>query len=184
MDPVSSSSTAPKGAATRRDFLTYATVAMGGVGVVLSLWPYIANLEPAQDTLALASTEVDLAPVAVGQRITVAWRGKPVFVAHRTAEEIQKARADDHSPGLLDPQTDEARVKQAEWLVVVGVCTHLGCVPQGQTPASNRGLWGGWACPCHGSQYDTSGRVRRGPAPANLVVPVYSFRANNTLHIG
>lgn len=177
-------SSPPEDAApSRRDFLVYACVATAGLGTVLSLWPFVASMNPAADTRALSTTDVDLAPVALGQRITVNWRGKPVFVVHRTPDDIAKARADDHSPGLLDPQTDEARVKRAEWLVVVGVCTHLGCIPQGQTPESNRGQWGGWACPCHGSQYDISGRVRRGPAPLNLAVPPYSFR-DDTLHIG
>ncbi len=170
--------------ATRRDFLTYATVATGAVGTGLALWPFISFMNPAQDTLALASTEVDLAPVALGQRITVSWQGKPIFIVHRTPDQVRQAEADDNSPGLLDPQRDEDRVQKPQWLIVIGICTHLGCIPQGQAPGSNRGEWGGWFCPCHGSQYDISGRVRHGPAPKNLVVPKYGFRTKDTVRIG
>ena len=169
---------------TRRDFLTYATVATGTIGTGLALWPFIASMNPSADTLALSSTALDLAPIAVGQRITVTWRGKPVFVVHRTADEIKRAEADDSATDLLDPQRDEDRVKKPQWLLVVGVCTHLGCIPQGQAPGSNRGEWGGWFCPCHGSQYDISGRVRHGPAPANLAVPSYSFKSDSSVQIG
>ncbi len=170
--------------ATRRDFLFYATTATGVVGTGLALWPFISFMNPAADTRALASTEIDLAPVALGQRITVSWQGKPVFIVHRTAAQIHQAEADDTSPGLLDPERDEDRVQKPEWLIVIGICTHLGCIPQGQAPGSNRGQWGGWFCPCHGSQYDISGRVRHGPAPKNLVVPKYVFRSKDTVKIG
>jgi len=168
---------------TRRDFLTLTTTAFAAVGVGAIAWPFIHQMNPAQDVLALASTDVDLKPIAEGQAITVMWRGKPVFVRHRTAAEIAAARETPLS-ALRDPQPDERRVQRAEWLVVVGVCTHLGCVPQGQRPTENRGNFGGWFCPCHGSHYDTSGRIRLGPAPANLPVPEYEFRSDTQIRIG
>lgn len=168
---------------TRRDFLLYASSAVGVVGAGLALWPFIHSMNPAADTLALASTEVDLSPVAEGQAITVMWRGKPVFVRHRTADEIAAARSVDVT-GLRDPQKDEDRVQKPEWLVTVGVCTHLGCIPLGQKAADPRGDFGGWFCPCHGSHYDTSGRIRKGPAPLNLHVPEYAFLNDKTVKIG
>jgi ubiquinol-cytochrome c reductase iron-sulfur subunit len=168
---------------TRRDFLYLATGTVGAVGIALAAWPFIDSMNPAADVLAVSATEVDLAPVAVGQRITVKWQGKPVFIDHRTAEEIAKAEADD-TADLPDPQKDEARVKKPEWLVVVGICTHLGCIPGGQKPTDPRGDWGGWFCPCHGSHYDTSGRIRKGPAPRNLVVPPYEFLDATMIRIG
>ena len=167
----------------KRDFLKLTAGAMAAVGVGAFAWPFISSMNPSADVLALASTEVDLKPIAVGQAITVMWRGKPVFVRHRTAEEIQSARA--VQPGSLpDPQPDQARVQKAEWLVLVGVCTHLGCVPLGQKPTDPRGDYGGWFCPCHGSHYDTSGRIRKGPAPANLAVPTYTFMNDTTIRVG
>jgi ubiquinol-cytochrome c reductase iron-sulfur subunit len=168
---------------TRRDFLLIATGAVGLVGAALAAWPFIDSMNPAADTLALASTGVDLAPVEVGQRITVVWRGKPVFIDHRSAEEI-KAAQDVNLAELVDPQPDSARVKKPEWLVVVGVCTHLGCIPLGQKSSETRGPFGGWFCPCHGSAYDTSGRIRQGPAPQNLVVPPYEFTSDTMIKIG
>ena len=126
---------------------------------------------------------MDLSPVAVGRAVTVVWRGKPVFVCHRTPQEIAAARKVDVSE-LIAPQIDAARVIKPEWLVVVGVCTHLGCVPLDQKPIDPRGAWGGWFCTCHGSAYDTSGRVRQGPAPLNLVVPTYVFTADAQIRIG
>ncbi|MBY0429985.1 MAG: ubiquinol-cytochrome c reductase iron-sulfur subunit [Rhodospirillales bacterium] len=173
----------PPDVPTRRDFLTYATTATALVGVGLGLWPFIATMNPAADVLALSTTEIDLTPIAEGQRLTVTWRGKPVFVAHRTAAEIAQARAGD-AAALPDPERDTDRVKRPEWLIVVGVCTHLGCIPQGQKPADTRGEMGGWFCPCHGSVYDTSARIRRGPAPKNLEVPPYRIAENNTVVIG
>jgi ubiquinol-cytochrome c reductase iron-sulfur subunit len=140
-------------------------------------------MNPAADTLALSSTEVDLASVAVGQAITVTWRGKPVFIRHRTPAEIEAARAVPLAD-LPDPQTDQQRVIKPEWLIVVGVCTHLGCIPLGQKPGDPRGEFGGWFCPCHGSQYDTSGRIRKGPAPLNLAVPKYTFLTDTSVRIG
>ena len=153
------------------------------VGAAIAIWPFIDSLNPARDTLALSTTEVDLAPVQVGQRLTVAWRGKPVFIDHRTPEEIKAAQNVDVST-LRDPQTDSARVKKPEWLVIIGVCTHLGCIPLGQKPGDDRGPYGGWFCPCHGSVYDTSGRIRQGPAPLNLIVPPYDFTSDTAIKIG
>ena len=168
---------------SRRDFLFLAAGAMGAVGAAAVVWPLIDSLNPAADVLALASTEVDLSPVEVGQAITVTWRGKPVFIRHRTEAEIEQARSVDVAE-LVDPATDESRVIEAPWLVMVGICTHLGCVPLGQKPSEPKGDYGGWFCPCHGSHYDTSGRIRKGPAPRNLVVPEYAFDDETTITIG
>ncbi len=168
---------------TRRDFLFVTTSAVGAVGVALAAWPFIDQMNPAADTLALASTEVDLEPIAEGQSITVVWRGKPVFIRYRTAKEIELARADDKAD-LIDPETDAARVQKEQWLIMVGVCTHLGCIPLGQKGSDPKGEFGGWFCPCHGSHYDTSGRIRRGPAPKNLVVPGYEFLSDTSIKIG
>jgi ubiquinol-cytochrome c reductase iron-sulfur subunit len=140
-------------------------------------------MNPARDTLAMSTTDVDLEPVQVGQRITVVWRGKPVFIDHRPKEEIEKAEQIDVNT-LRDPQPDAARVQKPEWLVVVGICTHLGCIPLGQKTGDDRGPYGGWFCPCHGSIYDTSGRIRQGPAPRNLDVPKYAFTTDTTIRIG
>jgi ubiquinol-cytochrome c reductase iron-sulfur subunit len=167
----------------RRDFLNLVTASFAAVGVGAIAWPFIASMQPARDVLALASTEVELAPIAAGQAVTVMWRGKPVFVRHRTAEEIQAARAVPVSQ-LPDPAPDQARVQKDQWLVVLGVCTHLGCVPLGQKPTDARGEYGGWFCPCHGSHYDTSGRIRKGPAPRNLDVPQYAFTSDTKIRIG
>ncbi|MGE5505940.1 MAG: ubiquinol-cytochrome c reductase iron-sulfur subunit [Actinomycetota bacterium] len=168
---------------TRRDFLVYACTAMGVAGTALSLWPYISSMNPAADVLAMASTDVDIGPIKPGQRVTVIWRGKPVFIDHRTDKEISAARSVDVA-SLRDPEADDKRVKKPEWLVVVGVCTHLGCVPLGQKPADPKGDFGGWFCPCHGSHYDTSARIRKGPAPKNLVVPPYAFTSDTAIRIG
>jgi ubiquinol-cytochrome c reductase iron-sulfur subunit len=169
--------------ATRRDFLQIAATALTAVGGVIAVWPLIDSMNAAKDTLALATTEVDLAPIKLGQRLTVKWQGGPVFIDRRTETEIKAAAAVDIAT-LRDPQTDAQRVKKPEWLVVVGTCTHLGCVPLGQKPTDPRGEYGGWFCPCHGSQYDTSGRIRQGPAPFNLPVPPYRFVTDTTLKIG
>jgi len=171
------------GATSRRDFLYVAAAGAGAVGTVLAVWPLIDSMNPAADVLALASSEVDLSAIEEGQSITVKWRGKPVFVRHRTAAEIERARADDGAD-MPDPQPDAARVQRPEWLIVVGVCTHLGCVPLGQKDSDPRGDWGGWFCPCHGSHYDTSGRIRKGPAPRDLEVPSYLFVDDSTVRIG
>ena len=171
------------GARPRRDFLYVATGAVAAVGSAAALWPFIDNMKPAADVLAVSSVEVDLAPIAIGQRVTVKWRGKPVFIDHRPPERIAEARAVDLNE-LIDPQTDGERVVREEWLIVVGICTHLGCVPLGQRRDDPVGNWDGWFCPCHGSQYDTAGRVRRGPAPLNLEVPPYEFVTDTTVRIG
>ncbi len=168
---------------TRRDFLYLAAGAMGAVGTALAVWPLIHSMNPSAEVLALASTEVDLSPVEVGQSITVIWQGKPIYIRHRTAEEIEAARnvvLDE----LPDPETDAARVQRPEWLVMVGICTHLGCMPLGQSAGDPKGEYGGWFCPCHGSHYDTSGRIRKGPAPRNLDVPPYEFVDDGTILIG
>jgi ubiquinol-cytochrome c reductase iron-sulfur subunit len=171
------------GKETRREFLYLATTAVGGVGAAAFVWPLIDSMNPAADVRALSSVEVDLGGIALGQRVTVKWRGSPVFIDRRTPKQIAGARADDDTD-LRDPESDSARTQRAEWLVVVGVCTHLGCVPLGQKPSDRRGEWGGWFCPCHGSFYDTSGRIRRGPAPKNLVVPPYAFLDESRIRIG
>jgi ubiquinol-cytochrome c reductase iron-sulfur subunit len=177
---------------TRRDFLLLTAGAIGGVGLVATIWPFVDTLNPARDTLALSTTDVDLAPVQVGQRLTVKWRGAPVFIAHRTPEEIKAAEDVDISQ-LREPQKDSERVKKPEWLIIVGVCTHLGCIPLGQNVGDPRGPYGGWFCPCHGSVYDTSGRIRQGPAPLNLWLPgqvdqagqaLYKFTSDTTITIG
>jgi ubiquinol-cytochrome c reductase iron-sulfur subunit len=168
---------------TRRDFLLLATGAIGAVGVALTAWPFIHQMNPAADTLALATTEVDLAPIEVGMSITVKWRGNPVYIRHRTKAEIDAAK-NVNLADLPDPEADDKRAKNPEWLIVVGVCTHLGCAPAGQRQGDERGEFGGWYCPCHGSHYDTSGRIRKGPAPKNLPVPDYEFAQNNVLRIG
>jgi len=178
----SGEATAP-GGAPRRDFLNLVTTGFVAVGVGAIAWPFIASLQPARDVLALASIEVDLAPIVEGQAVTVMWRGKPVFVRHRTGAEISAARETPVSQ-LPDPAPDQSRVQRDQWLVVLGVCTHLGCVPLGQKPTDARGDYGGWFCPCHGSHYDTSGRIRKGPAPRNLDVPEYAFTSDTKIRIG
>ncbi len=168
---------------TRRDILTYTVGAFGVIGIASVAWPFIDSLNPAADTLAVSTVEIDLSPVEPGQAITVMWRGSPVFVRRRTDDEIAAAEQvslDD----LPDPEPDSDRVQRKEWLILVGVCTHLGCVPQGQRPTEVRGEYGGWFCSCHGSHYDTSGRIRRGPAPTNLPVPPYEFMDDNRILVG
>ncbi len=162
----------------RRDILYIATGAMAAVATGGAVWPLIDQLNPDASTLSLSSTEVDLSAIAPGQIVTVKWRGKPVFVRHRTPAEIQAA---ENTPlnVLPDPQPDAKRVKKPEWLVVIGVCTHLGCIPLG-----HEGEFDGWFCPCHGSTYDTSGRIRSGPAPTNLDVPQYAFLTDTKIKIG
>ena len=168
----------------KRDMLTLLTGSTVAIGVASLAWPLVDSMNPASDVLALASLEVDLSSIQDGQAITVVWRGKPVFVRKRTAEEVKSAQNPEGS--LIAPEPDADRVKAGhdEWLVVVGICTHLGCVPLGNKPTEARGDWGGWFCPCHGSAYDTSGRVRKGPAPANLAVPPYTFASDTRIRIG
>ncbi|AWZ01592.1 MAG: ubiquinol-cytochrome c reductase iron-sulfur subunit [Parvibaculaceae bacterium] len=168
---------------TRRDFLYVATGAFAAVGVAGIAWPLIDQMNPDASALALASIEVDISNVEVGQSITVKWRGKPVFIRRRTEKEIAEADAVNLAD-LRDPQTDAERVIKPEWLVMVGICTHLGCVPKGQKVADEKGDYDGWFCPCHGSHYDTAGRIRRGPAPLNLEVPEYDFLSDDKIKIG
>ena len=168
---------------TRRDFLYLAAAAFGAVGTAAVVWPLIDSMNPSAEVLALSSTEVNLEPVEVGQRITVVWRSKPIFIDHRTQAEIDEARAVDVAE-LRDPQTDEQRAQKAEWLVMIGICTHLGCIPKGQSSGDPRGEFGGWFCPCHGSHYDTAGRIRKGPAPLNLILPPYTYTTDTTIQIG
>ena len=168
---------------SRRDFIVVATYAMGAVGAGAFAWPLIDQMNPAADTLALASIEVDVSKISEGQSITLKWRGKPVFIRHRTAAEIDEASRDDVLD-MRDPQMDGERVQKPKYLVVLGVCTHLGCVPLGQKVGEVRGEYDGWFCPCHGSHYDSSGRIRKGPAPTNLEVPPYSFLSDEVIKIG
>tara|TARA_B100000965_G_C19536296_1_gene733517 strand:- start:279 stop:788 length:510 start_codon:yes stop_codon:yes gene_type:complete len=162
----------------RRDFIFTATYAVGAVGVGAVVWPLVDQMNPDASVKALASTEVDISSVEPGKEITVLWRGKPVFIKRRTQEEIDEARSVKLEE-LPDPEKDEDRVKNPEWLVMLGVCTHLGCVP-----LKEKGDYNGWFCPCHGSHYDTSGRIRKGPAPENMSVPKYEFLDNDTIKIG
>ena len=162
----------------RRDFLYTASYTLGAVGVGAVVWPLIHQMNPDASVKALSTTEVDISTIEPGKSITVLWKGKPVFIRRRTQEEIVEAQNIKLSD-LKDPQEDKDRVKKPEWLVMLGVCTHLGCVPLG-----NKGDYKGWFCPCHGSHYDTSGRIRKGPAPTNLEIPKYEFVDNNTIKIG
>jgi ubiquinol-cytochrome c reductase iron-sulfur subunit len=177
---------------TRRDFLYIATGAVGAVGTAAAIWPLISQMNPDASTLALSTVEVDIGPIAEGQSVTVKWRGKPVFIRRRTAKEIEEAKnvQVDDLPDTLARNanlpsdakaTDENRAAKGNEavLIMVGVCTHLGCVPLGQ-----QGIYNGWFCPCHGSQYDTSGRIRQGPAPENLAVPKYEFASDTLIRIG
>lgn len=167
----------------RRDFLHLTGAAFGAVGAACVAAPIINSLNPAKDTLALASIEVDISTIPEGEAKTVMWRGKPVFIKHRTAEEIEEARSVNLSD-LPDKEADEDRVKKEQWLVTIGICTHLGCVPVGQKGSDIKGDYEGWFCPCHGSHYDTSGRIRKGPAPKNLAVPPYEFLSDTLIKIG
>jgi ubiquinol-cytochrome c reductase iron-sulfur subunit len=170
----------------RRDFIFIAAGAVSAVGAAAAIWPFVAQMLPAADTRALSTTEVDLTAVELGQQIKVMWQGKPVFVRHRTPAEIAQAHRDDYA-NLKDPQMDADRIKQEdgqpgrpEWLILQANCTHLGCVPTFVEGSS----FGGWFCPCHGSDYDTSGRIRRGPAPKNLYPAPYVFTNDTTIRIG
>ncbi|WP_374275397.1 ubiquinol-cytochrome c reductase iron-sulfur subunit [Brevundimonas sp.] len=166
--------------ATRRDFIHIAAGAAAAGAGVMAAWPLINQMNPAADTLALSTVEFDMSKVQEGQQVVIQWQGKPVFVRYRTEREVQEA-ADTPLSDLKDPQTDAERVKEGhqQYLVVVGSCTHLGCVPTFGT-----GDFGGWFCPCHGSHYDTSGRIRKGPAPLNLAVPEYEYLSDTSIRIG
>jgi len=167
----------------RRDFLHLSTISIGAIGSAAFIWPFLKSMNPAEDTLSLGSTEVDLSDISVGQGKTVKWRGKPVFIRKRTPQEISQAKNVDIA-SLRDPMNDKDRVQRDEWLILVGVCTHLGCVPLGQKMSDTKGEYNGWFCPCHGSHYDSSGRIRKGPAPENLAVPPYAFISDTTIKIG
>ena len=168
---------------TRRDLLMMATAGMAAVAVGAAVWPLVDSLNPAADALAVSSVELDLGHIAEGQAVTIMWRGSPVFIRHRTAKEIGEARDVDVAD-LPDPAADADRVQKPEWLILVGVCTHLGCIPLGQKVTDKKGDYDGWFCPCHGSHYDSSGRIRKGPAPKNLAVPPYAFASDTLIRIG
>jgi ubiquinol-cytochrome c reductase iron-sulfur subunit len=182
---------------TRRDFIVIAAQAFAAVGAAVALWPFIHQMNPDASTQAMASIEVDISPVKPGQAITVKWRGKPVFIRNRTEDEVKAAKAtpladlkDKLARNEALPEsaraTDENRTKPGKenWLVLIGICTHLGCIPKGQSMTDYKGEFGGWFCPCHGSNYDTAGRIRKGPAPANLAVPPYTFLSDTQIKIG
>ncbi len=166
---------------TRRDFIYIATGAVGAIGAAATLIPLIAQMNPDASTIAAGvPVEVDLTPIAEGQVIKVFWRGNPMFISHRTKKEVDEVRAVPLKD-LKDPATDQSRVKEGhdQWLVLIGICTHLGCIP-----LANQGDYDGWFCPCHGSQYDASGRIRKGPAPYNLALPPYKFLSDTKIQIG
>jgi len=167
----------------KRDFLFVTTAGLAAAGGAITVFSLVDTMNPAKDVLALSTTEVDLSQLEEGQSLTVMWRGKPIFIRYRTSDEINEANGvnvDD----LKHMASDESRVKNPKWLVVIGVCTHLGCVPLGQKVGDSKGEFGGWFCPCHGSHYDTSGRIRKGPAPLNLEVPPYEFVSDDIIKIG
>jgi len=181
----------------RRDFLVLSGAVFAAVGGAITLWPFIAQMNPDSGAQALASVEIDLAPVKEGQAITAMWRGKPIFIRNRTKQEIEEAKAVEISALVdpsarnmalpeADPATDANRTKAGHenYLILIGICTHLGCIPKGQAIGDSRGEYGGWFCPCHGSHYDTSGRIRKGPAPRNLEVPPYVFVGDSKIKIG
>jgi ubiquinol-cytochrome c reductase iron-sulfur subunit len=188
-DPSAAAAThhAAPGGVPRRDMLQLIALSGAVIGAGAIAWPLIDSMNPSKDVLALSSVEVDLAPVAEGMGITIVWQGKPIFVRHRTAAEIKEAQ-DVALSQLIDPTLglDKERVKPGhdQWIILIGICTHLGCVPLGNKPSDPRGDWGGWFCPCHGSQYDTSGRVRHGPAPLNLAIPPYAFDSDTKIKVG
>ena len=167
----------------KRDFLYITTTGLALAGGAVTGFALINTMNPAKDVLSLSTTEVDLSPVEEGQSLTVMWRGKPIFIRHRSKEEIDLA-SNVSVEELKHKATDDSRVENPKWLVVIGVCTHLGCVPLGQKIGDSKGEYGGWFCPCHGSHYDTSGRIRKGPAPLNLEIPPYKFVSDDIIKIG
>lgn len=182
---------------SRRDVILIGAAALAAIGGAAVLWPLLDQMNPDASTLSLASIDVDLAPVEEGQAITVMWRGKPIFIRHRTAQEIKDAE-DVKLDQLIDPlarnanladtapatDANRAAPDKEPWLVMIGICTHLGCIPKGQSIGDYKGEFGGWFCPCHGSQYDTAGRVRIGPAPENMYIPPYAFSSDTKIKIG
>lgn len=169
----------------RRDFINIAAISFAGVGGAALVYPLVNQMNPAADVLALSSTEVDVSQIQPGQAIKTIWRKQPIFVRNLTPQEIQAARsvviADLRDPQTLDERTAEGK---RNWLITLGVCTHLGCVPLGAAEGENKGEYGGYFCPCHGSHYDTAGRIRKGPAPLNLEVPEYEFVSDTVVRIG
>src|SRR5688572_4175074 len=176
---------AEEGGVRRRDFLNYGAVAAGGVGAVAFLFPLINQMNPSADVLALAQIDVDVSSIQAGQAIKTMWRKQPIFIRNLTAAEQAAANAVDVS-SLRDPQTLAERTKEGhnQWLITLGVCTHLGCVPLGAAEGEQKGEFGGYFCPCHGSHYDTAARIRKGPAPRNLEVPEYAFTTDTVIVIG
>lgn len=182
-------------AGTRRDFLYVASGAMGAVGVAAAAWPFIDQMNPSSAALAAGTTEVDISTIQPGQQVIFKFRGHPLFVRRRTPKEIEESKAVPVA-ALPDPlaenanlaanaeATDANRATKPEWLVLIGVCTHLGCTPTVSTPQMPQGEYGGWLCHCHGSQYDTAGRIRKGPAPRNLDIPVYTFLSDTKIKVG
>lgn len=172
----------------RRDFIVLSGGAFAAVGAAATIWPFIDQMNPDAGAVALASIEVDLTPIKEGQAITVMWRGKPIFIRNRTRDEINLANEVDlaNLPDASAPVLDTSRTKEGKenWLVLVGICTHFGCIPKGQKMGDTKGEYGGWFCPCHGSHYDTSGRIRKGPAPRNLDVPPYEFVSDTMIKLG
>jgi ubiquinol-cytochrome c reductase iron-sulfur subunit len=182
---------------TRRDVILIAASGFAAIGAAAAIWPLLDQMNPDTSALSLASTEVDISHVETGQALTVMWRGKPIFIRHRTEDEINKAK-EVKVDGLRDqlarnanlpensPATDENRAarNREPWLVMIGICTHLGCIPKGQAVGDYKGEFGGWFCPCHGSQYDTAGRIRLGPAPQNMAIPPYAFASDTKIKIG
>jgi ubiquinol-cytochrome c reductase iron-sulfur subunit len=183
MADTANPSSTPGGGTTRRDFLDLVTWSTLAVGAGALAWPLIDQMNPSADVLALSTIEVDLSQIEAGQAVTVKWRGKPVFIRHRTPENIAEAEAVPVDQ-LRDPQPDSERAQKPEWLIVLGVCTHLGCVPLGNKSGEPKGDFDGWFCPCHGSHYDSAGRIRKGPAPLNLPVPEYAFLTDTSVRIG
>ncbi len=186
VEPSDSTISEPEiGGVRRRDFINIAAVSFAGVGVVATVFPLVNQMNPSADVLALSSIEVDISAIEPGQAIKTSWRKQPIFIRNLTAPEIEEANKVDVS-GLRDPQTlaERTQVGKENWLITLGVCTHLGCVPLGAAQGEIKGEYGGYFCPCHGSHYDTAGRTRKGPAPTNLEVPEYSFLTDTVVKIG
>jgi ubiquinol-cytochrome c reductase iron-sulfur subunit len=185
MAAVESIEGGPEGGVRRRDFINIAAVSFAGVGGAVLLYPLVNQMNPSADVLALAQIDVDIAAIRPGQAIKTIWRKQPIFIRNLMPAEIQAANAVDVAT-LRDPQTLGERTKEGHpnWLITLGVCTHLGCVPLGAAEGENRGEYGGYFCPCHGSSYDTAARIRKGPAPRNLEVPAYEFLTDTSVRIG